>query len=312
MRREYLAPAEIGGAPITVPSEMPGSFPSVSVAGGQITGINIPQPGDLTNHPDDLRAGTANTMLPPGSPIVGLPIWYSRIGAVGEFVHNVTMDEAIPDDTTSLFAWGFTPQLIFGIDNGGGPGALANDGIADFAPFFGGGTPGDFAFYNVTFFGADNDPSGVTDGSGAFTPHVNIYEGGAPFDVNFGGGAGLDETDLDHDLGPAGSVGTPTLDAAVDGDLLLTLDVRGPSTGMFTFSLEDLNGDGQITPGVDAVRLTVTVNIGSARVTGGKLVDERLVSLGSTVTGGSVFISCCSSTPPTAPTPTADSLTSPY
>lgn len=270
---EYYAPSETGTFPsptvgVGPGPQMPGAFESIRLGGGGTPiGINVGQPGRL-NTASDIRTGTPNTFIPA---YAGQPMWGARNGAIAEFNNNSAVGP-IPAGTVTAVVNGLTPSFtsaIGGADDGLAPGSVAGDTIVDFAPFILNG--GRTAIVTVSFFDAVTDPSGT----GAFTPHVRLYEGGAPLDLTPANIGGLDEDDFNHNTGEL--VGT--LAAGDDGTLLLDGIITSAPTGILTFNLQP---DGSIL-------LDIAISGGTVTYTGGSLVDSGQVQAGSTGSFGASF-----------------------
>ncbi len=268
---EYLSPYEVVNGQIASP-QMPGSFESVRVVGGTVTGVNIAQPANISD-PADSRVGVIN-------PVLGGATWGARAGAVAELTRNDSIGVNLVDNSTTVVAYNFTPGGTFGADDGLAPGSLPGDGIPDFVPLI-----GTTVVFNSSYLG-ENDLTalGLSAADVAtMTPIIDVYEdlgvGSTPFDLSTPAAqSALLEADFNHNTGaPVGA----TLADAVDGDLMLRAKVKQAALVTFQFIFNDTNGNGIIDAG-DEVLQDVLLTGGTLEFIGGKLVTDGVVTAGST------------------------------
>lgn len=297
----YMAP----DGSTTVP-EMMGSFASIALNGaGNATGMYMPQPAIISN-PADPRSAVVN----PDTGVLGQ--FGTSVGGVLDFNFAVGSGPVTPGSLTG-FVWDLTPRFAFGVppvipgasDSGLAPGSVAGDGIQDetnFAgAFFGGvGVPGDTVSLTTIMYGGNTADAG---GAGsALTPKFAMYEdllsGGVapltPFDLSGGNGVLLNESEFNHHspgpgfspLAPTGAPGIPPLADGADGDLALYGEIRGDSVVTQTFTLDDVNGDGIWNIAQDQVLVNTTWNSTIGTITGGSLVDQGKIKVGTPISLG--------------------------
>lgn len=274
----YLNPANIlGGAPVTpVGSQVPGQIESLrSVAGVGLTGINIPQPCDVSGVPSDPRSGLIN---PDNAPPYGGAgqVWGVRAGVAMQWqtVQDGSTNFLMPAGVNSGQGYNLTPRSVYSVvlglnpvgvptivipaDDGLAPGSVAADGVSDFVPWVRDISTGQLITgFGLNFWDANAAAAAGFDAAGilALTPRLDVYEGGALFDQVLGA---FDAQNFNHNGGTNGIAGDE-LNDAVDGTLLLSgslVDVQVENT--WTANLLGIV-NGQFVADPTTVRRTIKV-----------------------------------------------------
>jgi hypothetical protein len=273
---DYIMPDGSTSGPVGT-SGMTETIFTAARPGAPLGGVNIPQPALLGAGSGDSRLGVLN-------PLAGAPVWGARSGAVvrwdvladiGGTVAPLTpgvvtgvLYNMTPGPFTSLTIGAGGP--VFPVDDGMSPGS-AVDGFPDTLPFALDLAGRRFASFSLGFLGDDPDTAAIFGGAvpTAMLPVVELWDGGAGLVLSDGT---LAEGDFNHNGGPfAGGAG-----AAHDGTLLLT-GVLGDAFTNQTI-LETAAGSGEFFLDIEF--------FGNVRYTGGGLVSDGTVAVGSVGTVG--------------------------
>jgi len=250
----YLNPDNLINGTLPVAGQVPGQIESLRNVGIGYTGINIPQPCDVTGVPADPRSVLGSNpaeVLAGANPLVS-NTWGVRAGAAVQWQTDqdgsavsltplgVNSGQAYNITPGTLFSVAFglnpagVPTIVSPVDVGGAPGSVGGDGLADFVPWvrdlanpnqlvtgFGingldrAAIDGYFAALGPNAFGVGVTPAQVY---AALIARVDVWEGGALFDQVAGS---FDARNFNHNGGTNGMAGDE-LNDAVDGTLLLS------------------------------------------------------------------------------------------